>query len=99
MKHLLLTAAIMLTTVPAHAESSYVFDMKNGLAPWASWMPVERTPDGVQMKLPGTLDANHLDGIGPLWLLAHLRVTAVGGPESVDFDQSELTNRLRAHTC
>jgi hypothetical protein len=29
-------------------------------------MPVEKTPDGVQMTLPGALDANHLDGIDPL---------------------------------
>jgi|GEM_PF-4696785 len=97
MKRLLLAAAMTLTTMSAHAESTYVFDMKNGLAPWASWMPVERTPDGVRMTLPGTLDSNHMDGIGPAWLLAHLRVTASGGPGIVDFDQSELTIRLRTH--
>jgi hypothetical protein len=71
--------------------------MRNGLAPWASWMPVEQTADGVRMRLPGKLDPNHLDGIGPLWLLAHLRVTSVGGPGVVDFDQAEITIRLRAH--
>ena len=97
MKRLLFASAFALTTISAHAESSYVFDMKTGLAPWASWMPVEHTPDGVQMTLPGTIDANHMDGIGPLWLLAHLRVTAIGGPGIVDFDQSELTIRFRAH--
>jgi hypothetical protein len=97
MKRLLLVSAILLTAQAARAESTYVFDMKNGLAPWASWMPVERTPDGVQMTLPGRIDSNHMDGIGPLWLLAHLRVTSIGGPGVVDFDQSELTIRIRAH--
>jgi Sel1 repeat len=71
--------------------------MRNGLAPWASWMPTEKKPTGVEMTLPGTLDPNHLDGIGPLWLLAHLRVTSIGGPGITDFDQAEITIRLRSH--
>lgn len=93
----LLGILLMLLMLPANAESLYTFDMKNGLQPWASWMPVERTPDGVQMTLPGRLDPNHLDGIGPLWLLAHLAVASVGGPGYVDFDQAEISIRWRAH--
>ena len=97
MKRIIILALFGLRMLPASADSVYTFDMRNGLAPWASWMPVERTPDGVQMTLPGKLDANHLDGIGPLWLLAHLRVTFMGGPGITDFDQAEITIRLRGH--
>jgi hypothetical protein len=97
MKRLIVVALSLLWALPASADSTYTFDMRNGLAPWASWMPVEKTLDGVRMALPGTLDPNHLDGIGPLWLLAHLRVTSVGGPGITDFGQAEVTIRLRAH--
>jgi hypothetical protein len=91
MKRPIAAALFALWMLPASADSRYTFDMRNGLAPWASWMPVEETPNGVEMTLPGTLDPNHLDGIGPLWLLAHLRVTSIGGPGITDFDQAEIT--------
>jgi hypothetical protein len=70
--------------------------MREGLAPWQSWMPVERTTDGVQMTLPGRLDPNHLDGIGPLWLLAHMVMTSVGAPGYLDLNDAEISIRLRA---
>jgi hypothetical protein len=80
----------------ARAETTYTYNMKTGLAPWISWMTVEKTKDGVRMTLPGRLDPNHLDGIGPLWLLAHLPLNAADGPGFLDFDQAEVTIRFRA---
>ena len=77
MKRLVLFILVCLC-VPARAETTYTYDMKSGLAPWISWMPVEKTANGVRMTLPGKLDINHLDGIGPLWLLAHLPTEGVG---------------------
>jgi len=81
---------------PARAETTYTYDMKNGLGPWISWMPTEKTANGVRMTLPGKLDINHLDGIGPLWLLAHLPTAGAGGPGFVDLDQAEVSIRFRA---
>ena len=46
--------------------------------------------------MPGKLDVNHLDGIGPLWLLAHLPVMGAEGPGYVDLDQAKVTIRFRA---
>jgi len=83
-------------SAPARADTTYTYDMKNGLGPWISWMPTEKTANGVRMTLPGKLDVNHLDGIGPLWLLAHLPTTAAGGPGFVDLDQAEVTIRFRS---
>src|SRR6476469_1702466 len=96
MKRLVLLLIFAGASFSARAETNYVYDMKKGLAPWMSWMPVEKTEKGVRMTLPGKLDANHLDGIGPLWLLAHLPKMAVGGPGFVDLDQAEVTIRFRA---
>lgn len=59
-----------------------------GLLPngWMSWMPSCRTPqrDAVRFTLPGILDPNHLNGIGPLWLLAHLPMQIPGSPGALD---------------
>jgi Sel1 repeat-containing protein len=95
MKRLVFLILVCLS-VAARAETTYTYDMKNGLAPWISWMPVEKTADGVRMTLPGKLDINHLDGIGPLWLLAHLPTMGAGGPGFVDLDQAEVSIRFRA---
>jgi len=53
---------------------------------WISWMASERSPsrDAVTFTFPGILDPNHLNGIGPLWLLAHLPMTAPGSPGALD---------------
>ena len=80
----------------AKAGFTYTFTMKSGLAPWVTWMPVEKTDDGVRMTLPGRLDPNHMDGIGPLWLLAHLGVAAAGAPGYLDLNDAEISIRIRA---
>jgi hypothetical protein len=97
--HALLVPLLLLLaclSFPARADTTYTYDMKNGLGPWISWMPTEETANGVRMTLPGKLDVNHLDGIGPLWLLAHLPTIGAGGPGAVDLDQAEVTIRFRA---
>ncbi len=96
MKRLVLSLLLACASCPARADTTYSYDMKSGLGPWISWMPTERTADGVRMTLPGRLDNNHLDGIGPLWLLAHLPTIGAGGPGFVDLDQAELSIRFRA---
>ncbi len=96
MKRLVLLLLLACLSGPARADTTYTYDMKNGLGPWISWMPTEKTANGVRMTLPGKLDVNHLDGIGPLWLLAHLPTTGAGGPGFVDLDQAEVSIRFRA---
>lgn len=96
MKRLILLFLVACLSFSARAETTYSYDMKNGIAPWISWMPTEKTANGVRMTLPGKLDVNHLDGIGPLWLLAHLPTAGVGGPGYIDLDQAEASIRFRA---
>lgn len=97
MKRLVLLIVLACLSYPARAETTYSYDMKNGLhRPWITWMPTEKTGNGVRMTLPGKLDVNHLDGIGPLWLLAHLPVMGAEGPGYVDLDQAKVTIRFRA---
>jgi hypothetical protein len=97
MKRLILLCLLACLSGAAHADATYTYDMKNGLAqPWITWMPTETTADGIRMTLPGKLDVNHLDGIGPLWLLAHMPMVGVDGPGYVDLDQAEVTIRFRA---
>lgn len=45
-------------------------------------MDTSIAPDGqsVRFKLPGILDSNHLNGVGPLYLTPHLSVPAAGSP-------------------
>jgi DNA-binding transcriptional ArsR family regulator len=97
MKRLILLFMLTCLSFPANADSTYTYDMTSGLAkPWITWMPAETTANGVRMTLPGKLDINHLDGIGPLWLLAHMPVDGIDGPGYVDLDQAEVTIRFRA---
>jgi hypothetical protein len=96
MKRLVLPILLLCLSAAAHGETTYTYDMKNGLGPWISWMPTEKTANGVRMTLPGKLDINHLDGIGPLWLLAHLPTAGAGGPGFVDLEQAEVSIRFRA---
>jgi hypothetical protein len=91
-----LAVILTLGVEPAGADSVYSFRMSEGLAPWQSWMPVERTADGISMTLPGRLDPNHLDGIGPLWLLANMNLASVGAPGYLDLNDAEISIRLRA---
>jgi hypothetical protein len=86
-----LAATFALSGVAAH---EYLFKLGES-GPWHSWMPLHKTADGVEMRLPGRLDPNHLDGIGPLWLLSHMNVTDVRAPGTMDLDGAELTVALR----
>lgn len=67
---------------------------------WISWMPSARAParDAVTFTFPGILDPNHLNGIGPLWLLAHLSIAAPGSPGAIDMTggRIEIDARLSA---
>src|SRR5262245_6202908 len=75
---------------------SYSFT-DGGPAPWNSWMPTSVLPEGgVRFQAPATLDPNHIDGIGPLWLVAHLSIPALGSPGILDLRDAQIDIRIRA---
>lgn len=67
----------------AHAQT-YNFNFTK-LEPWYSWMEHKITDSGVRFVLPGTADVNHVDGIGTIYLLAHLPIGAPGIPGAPGF--------------
>lgn len=80
----------------------YEFSFAQGLGAWASWMPntlvqdVEgEYPDYVRLQAPGQLDPNHLDGIGALWLVAHLNPDLPGAVGSFDLRDAEISLTVR----
>src|SRR5688572_32445506 len=75
---------------------SYSFD-EEGPSPWTSWMPTTVLDDGgVRFHAPGGIDPNHLDGIGPLWLVSHLSIPAAGSPGVLDLRDATVTLQIRA---
>lgn len=55
-----------------------------------------RVGDGVELTLPGTVDRNHLDGIGPIYLLAHLPMrTLLESGNPCDLRWAELVISVR----
>ncbi len=75
----------------------YAFSFADGPGPWASWMsPSLITGDNgaygsyTRFQAPGQFDPNHTDGIGPIWLVAHLSVPAVGAMGAVDLRGAQI---------
>lgn len=69
------------------------FDFKfNQLAPWMSWMDHKTTKLGMSFTLPGTADVNHIDGIGTIFLVAHLPMhqNVAGSPGNQDLRNAEI---------
>jgi Ca2+-binding RTX toxin-like protein len=74
--------------------TSYSFD--EGLGPWMSWMPASLLDEGaMRFQAPGVMDPNHLDGIGPLWLVAHLSLPALDGPGVLDLRDAAIDLTVR----
>lgn len=62
------------------------------LEPWRSWMDNQVTAKGVRFVLPGTADVNHIDGIGTIYLVAHLPMHANvdGSPGNSDLRNAKI---------
>jgi len=56
---------------PALPPAVFDFTRNAGLSPWLTWMP-SKVGDGVELSLPRSVDQNHVDGVGPIYLVAHL---------------------------
>ena len=58
-------------------------------------MPVEQTEAGFRFELPGQADLNHIDGVGPIYLLAHLQMPQLADRPVLDLRDAEIAVRLR----
>ncbi|MCS6627354.1 Ig-like domain-containing protein [Roseibacterium beibuensis] len=90
---------------PLNAPPPYVysFDFDYGMGPWTSWLApsVIQEPGGehesfTRLNAPGSLDPNHLDGIGALRLVAHLPIPQVGSPGALNLAGGEFEITIRA---
>ncbi|RZJ30517.1 MAG: sel1 repeat family protein, partial [Brevundimonas sp.] len=74
----------------------YSWDFSTGPGAWASWFApsVVQDPGGdvtafTRFHAPGVVDANHIDGIGSLFLLAHLSIPTVGSAGVLNLADAE----------
>ena len=80
----------------------YSWDFTYGLGPWTTWLPpsVVTEPGGeyeqfTRLHAPGPLDANHIDGIGAIWLVAHLSTPTQGSPGVLNLQDAEFEITVR----
>ena len=91
----LLTVAAIITVGTVHAEEPpsrlrFDFVRSGSLAPWLTWMPTQ-VSDGIEVLLPGRVDQNHLDGIGPIYLITYLTIAELLKPSmSRDLRNAEM---------
>ncbi|WP_439472992.1 tandem-95 repeat protein [Brevundimonas sp.] len=78
---------------PTH---EYSWDFSTGPGAWTSWFApsVVQDPGGdvtafTRFHAPGKVDPNHIDGIGSLFLLAHLSIPTVGSAGILNLVDSE----------
>jgi Ca2+-binding RTX toxin-like protein len=92
---------------PANDEApppsvTYSWDFDYGLGPWTTWFtPSVVTEAGgeieqfTRLHAAGPLDANHIDGIGALWLVAHLSAPTLGSPGALNLHDAEFQMTVR----
>ncbi|GAA0645100.1 Ig-like domain-containing protein [Brevundimonas lenta] len=80
----------------------YSWDFTYGLGPWTTWLPpaVVTEPGGTfeqftRLQAPGGLDANHIDGVGAIWLVAHLSTPTAGSPGVLNLTDAEFEMTVR----
>jgi VCBS repeat-containing protein len=86
--------------MPLNHTYEYLFD--DGLGPWTSWFApslitgdVGAEDNYVRLHAAGSTDPNHIDNIGPIWLLAHLSSPVVGAAGILDLRTAEIEIRVR----
>lgn len=74
----------------------YSWDFSTGPGAWTSWFApsVVQDPGGdvaafTRFHAPGNVDPNHIDGIGSLFLLAHLSIPTVGSAGVLNLADAE----------
>lgn len=81
---------------------TYSWDFDYGLGPWTTWFSpsVVTEPGGeveqfTRLQASGLLDANHIDGIGAIWLVAHLSTATLGSPGALNLHDAEFQMTVR----
>jgi VCBS repeat-containing protein len=81
---------------------TYSWDFDSGLGPWTTWFnpSVVTEPGGeiesfTRLQAPGPLDANHIDGVGAIWLVAHLSTPTLGSPGVLNLRDAEFQMTVR----
>ena len=76
--------------------NEYSWDFAMGPGAWASWFApsVVQDPGGAvaaftRFHAPGIVDSNHIDGIGSLFLLAHLSIPTIGSAGVLNLADAE----------
>ena len=80
----------------------YSWDFTYGLGPWTTWLPPSVVTEAggeyeqfTRLQAPGALDANHIDGVGPIWLVAHLGTPSQGSPGVLNLIGAEFEMTVR----
>lgn len=84
---------------------AYTFDFSRGMGDWSTWLrpsvldidPGSSDPGFVRLQAPGTLDPNHIDGLGSLSLIAHLSTAGNAFPGFLDLREAEIELVVRGH--
>ncbi|CAM3196953.1 hypothetical protein SPAN111604_09960 [Sphingomonas antarctica] len=81
---------------------AYSFDFSQGPGPFHTWMDPSLVTgdtglysDYTRFNAPGDLDPNHIDGIGPIWLLSHLSIPTVGSPGKLNLTDADIDITLK----
>lgn len=82
--------------------NEYSWDFAMGPGAWTSWFApsVVEEPGGdvtafTRFHAPGNVDPNHIDGIGSLFLLAHLSIPTVGSAGILNLADAEFEITIR----
>ncbi|QIE43648.1 tandem-95 repeat protein (plasmid) [Rhodobacteraceae bacterium SC52] len=65
------------------------------MAPSVQREPGAAIPEYTRLNAPGDLDPNHIDGIGPIWLVSHLSLSDYGAPGRLDLNESQIDVTIR----
>lgn len=90
------------TTGDAALPYTYDFSFAQGPGAWTTWLqPSVVTGDSgaytdyTNLRLPGNVDPNHLDGVGALWLVSHLSTPALGSPGILNLANAKIDITIR----
>ena len=83
--------------------STYDFSFGQGPGDWVSWLSPSLITGAVgtynsftRLQAPGELDPNHIDGIGPIWLVSHLSSPTIGAPGALNLTGATINITIKA---
>jgi hypothetical protein len=86
----------------ADGTTSYNYSFGQGLSPFTTWLTPNTVTGAsglyssyIQEEAPGNVDPNHLDGIGALWLVAHLSSPVAGAPGALNLSNATINLTIK----